>query len=180
MRVPRITCYLSAEAIAVRTAELGAQITKDYEGTDLLFVGILRGAFMFLADLARQVKLSCCYDFMAVTSYGANTKSSGVVRILKDLNEPIEHRHIILVEDIIDTGLTLDYLIRMLRVRHPASIKVCALLDKRECRIREVPTDYIGFTIPDYFVVGYGLDLNQRYRNLPYIGILEAKTHEAE
>ncbi|MBN2054598.1 hypoxanthine phosphoribosyltransferase [bacterium] len=164
---------LSEGEIKRRTEEMGRQLSIDYAGKEPLFIGILRGAFIFLSDLSRAVTIPCSFDFMVVSSYGTETKSTGVVRILKDLNETVEGRHIILVEDIVDTGLTLDYLIRMLRVREPASIKTCALLNKQECRVVEVQTDYVGFDIDNFFVVGYGLDYQQLYRNLPYIGRLE-------
>ncbi len=161
----------SEKQISRRINELGRQISEDYRDKFPLLIGILRGAFIFLADLARAIHIPCTFDFMAVSSYGSKTKTSGVVRILKDLNEHIQDRHVILVEDIIDTGLTLDYLIRILKARHPASLKTCALLDKKECRKADIQADYTGFTVPDAFMVGYGLDLDQSFRNLPYVGI---------
>ncbi len=168
---------LSEAAIAGRVAELGRQLQADYQGKEPLLIGILSGSFPFIADLVRAVNLPLEVDFMAVSSYGDRTSSSGVVRILKDLNSSIAGRHVIVVEDIVDTGLTLDYLIQNLQTRHPASLKVCALLDKREARKREVEVDYFGFHCPNEFVVGYGLDYRGRYRNLPYIGVLRPEVY---
>jgi hypoxanthine phosphoribosyltransferase len=159
--------------LARRVAELGEQITRDYAGKELLMVGILKGAIMFLVDLARAVRLPLTVDFMAISSYGASTQSSGVVRILKDLDESVDGKHVLVVEDIIDTGLTLKYILRTLAMRRPASVKVCGLLLKDRPRPINVEADYVGFTIPDRFVVGYGLDYEEIYRNLPYIGILK-------
>ena len=150
-------------------SELGAEITRDYAGRELFLMGVLKGAVFFLADLMRQVDLPCELDFMAVSSYGSLTDSSGVVRILKDLDAPIEGKDVLIVEDIVDSGLTLDYLLRNLRGRNPRSLEVCALLVKPARRKVELPIRYVGFEIPDRFVVGYGLDLDQRYRNLPYV-----------
>ena len=161
------------EQIAARICELGKQISTDYEGKDLVLVGILRGAVVFLADLARALSIPVCIDFVAISSYGHDSQSSGVVRILKDLEEPVESRHVLVVEDVVDTGLTLDYLLRNLRSRNVASVKVCALLDKPERRKVEAPVDYLGFRVPNEFLVGYGLDYAQRYRNLPFIGVLK-------
>jgi hypoxanthine phosphoribosyltransferase len=160
---------LSEATIQARVLALGKQLAADYVEKDPLLVGILSGSFLFTADLVRAMNLPLAIDFMAVSSYGDRTSSSGVVRILKDLNSSIAGRHVILVEDIVDTGLTLDYLYQNLQTRHPASLKVCALLDKREARKREVEVDYIGFHCPNEFVVGYGLDYRGRYRNLPFI-----------
>ncbi len=156
---------------------LGAQITRDYEGLDLLLVGVLKGAFVVMADLARYVHLPVEFDFMAVASYGAATKTSGVVRILKDLDHDVEGRHVLLVEDIVDSGLTLNYVLKNLRGRRPASLEVCALLQKSG--IQRVPLDirYKGFDIPPEFVVGYGLDFAEKYRNLPYIATLRAEAY---
>jgi hypoxanthine phosphoribosyltransferase len=156
---------------------LGAQITRDYEGLDLLLVGVLKGAFVVMADLARYVHLPIEFDFMAVASYGAATKTSGVVRILKDLDYDIEGRHVLLVEDIVDSGLTLNYVLKNLRARRPASLEVCALLQK--VGIQRVPLDirYKGFDIPPDFVVGYGLDFAEKYRNLPYIATLRPEAY---
>ena len=160
------------EQIARRVEELGAQLTRDYEGRVPLVVGVLTGASIFLCDLVRQINLPLRMDFMTVSSYGASTRSSGVVRILKDLEAPLEGRDVLLVEDIVDTGLTLAYLLEVLRARRPASLRSCAFLDKPERRVRPVTVDYVGFTIPNEFVVGYGLDFDQLYRNLPYVGAL--------
>jgi hypoxanthine phosphoribosyltransferase len=156
-----------------RVAELGAEITRDYEGKKILVLGILKGAVPFMADLIREIKLPLAYDFMALSSYGAATKSSGVVRILKDLERSVDDVHILIVEDIVDTGLTLMYLKDNLRARNPLSIKVVTLLDKAKRRKVEVTPDYKGFVISDEFVVGYGLDFDEKYRNLPYIGVLK-------
>jgi len=160
-------------AIARRIEELGAQLTRDYVGRDLLMVGILKGAVMFLVDLARAVPLPLAIDFMAISSYGASTQTSGVVRILKDLDESVDGKDVLVVEDIVDTGLTLKYILRTLAVRRPASVKVCALLVKEKARPINVDVDYVGFVIPDRFVVGYGLDYAEAYRNLPYVGVLK-------
>jgi hypoxanthine phosphoribosyltransferase len=154
-----------------RVRELGAQISREYED-GVLLIGILKGAVLFLADLMRSLRISCEVDFMAVSSYGSSTDSSGVVRILKDLDSSIEGRDVLIVEDIIDSGLTLHYLIRNLRARGPRSLEVCALLDKRERRRVDLPIRYVGFEIPDRFVVGYGLDYEQRFRNLEYVAVL--------
>jgi hypoxanthine phosphoribosyltransferase len=169
---------ISAEQIAQRVAELGAQITEEYAGKRLLLLCVLKGAVIFLVDLARQIQLSLEIDFMAISSYGASTQSSGIVRILKDLEDSVEGQHILVVEDIVDSGLTLDYLLRSLAARGPASIKVCGLLLKERPRKLSVPVDYVGFTIPDKFVVGYGLDFAERYRNLSYIGVLRPELYE--
>jgi hypoxanthine phosphoribosyltransferase len=169
---------ITEEALAKRIAELGAQITEEYQGKRLLLLGVLKGAVIFLVDLARQIQLSLEIDFMAISSYGASTQSSGIVRILKDLEDSVEGQHILVVEDIVDSGLTLDYLLRSLAARGPASIKVCGLLVKEREREHAVPVDYVGFTIPDKFVVGYGLDFAERYRNLPYIGVLRPELYE--
>jgi len=169
---------LSAEDLANRIAEIGAKITDDYAGKEILMIGVLRGAVIFMADLARTIKIPVAIDFMAVSSYGAGTNSSGVVRIMKDLDENIEGKHILVVEDIIDSGLTLNYLLDNLRSRKPASIKLCTLLNKPERRKVEVNIDYNGFDVPDYFVVGYGLDFAEKYRNLPFIGILKPEVYQ--
>jgi hypoxanthine phosphoribosyltransferase len=170
---------ISAEQLQARIAELGAQITEEYAGKRLLLLCVLKGAVLFLVDLARQIQLPLEIDFMAVSSYGASTQSSGIVRILKDLEDSVEGQHILVVEDIVDSGLTLDYLLRSLAARGPASIKVCGLLVKERQREHTVPTDYVGFTIPDKFVVGYGLDFAVKFRNLPYIGVLKPALYEA-
>ncbi len=164
--------FISAEEIAGRLQEMGKAITADYDGVDLLIVGVLKGTFMVMSDLARQVKVPAQFDFMAVSSYGAATKTSGVVRVLKDLDQEIAGRHVLICEDIVDSGLTLNYLTKSLRVRGPASLEIAALLYKEG--IQQVPVDvkYVGFRIGPEFVVGYGLDYDGKYRNLPYIGIL--------
>jgi hypoxanthine phosphoribosyltransferase len=163
---------IGEEALQYRIAELGAEISADYEGRDLLLVGVLKGAVFFMADLMRRLTVPCEIDFMAISSYGAATNSSGVVRILKDLDINIAGRDILVVEDIIDSGLTLSYLRRTLLARKPATLEICALLTKPERREIEVPLRYVGFEIPNRFVIGYGLDFAERYRNLPYIGVL--------
>ncbi|MBA2537470.1 MAG: hypoxanthine phosphoribosyltransferase [Actinomycetota bacterium] len=155
-----------------RIRELGAEIAEDYRGRDLLLIGVLKGAVFFMADLMRQLDIPCEVDFMAISSYGAGIDSSGVVRILKDLDVSIEDRNVLVVEDIVDSGLTLSYLLRNLEARRPTSLEVCALLTKPERRENDVPCRYIGFEIPNRFVIGYGLDFAERYRNLPYIGVL--------
>ena len=157
-----------------RIAELGVEISQDYAGRDLLLVGVLKGAVFFMADLMRELTVPCEIDFMAISSYGAATDSSGVVRILKDLDINVADRDVLVVEDIIDSGLTLSYLMRNLRARNPASLEICALLTKPDRREIDVPVRYVGFDIPNRFVVGYGLDFAERYRNLPYVGILAA------
>jgi hypoxanthine phosphoribosyltransferase len=156
-----------------RLAELGAEISRDYEGRDLVMVGVLKGAVMFIADLMRELTVPCEIDFMAVSSYGSSTDYSGVVRILKDLDAPIEGRDVLIVEDIIDSGLTLQYLIRNLKARSPRTLEVCALLTKPERRRVDLPTRYVGFEIPNLFAIGYGLDHAQKYRNLNYVAVLE-------
>lgn len=162
----------SEERIGEKVREIGAEIRRDYAGRRVLMVGILNGCFPFMADLVRAVRTHIEVDFMSVSSYGGGMHSSGVVRILKDLNQTIEGRHVLLVEDIIDSGLTARYLLDNLSTRHPASLEVCALLDKREARLEAVPIRYTGFSCPDEFVVGYGLDYAGLYRNLPFIGVL--------
>ena len=163
-----------------RVAEIAAQIDKDYAGKEPMLISVLRGSFIFMADLARSITLPCTVDFMAVSSYGAGTTSSGQVKITKDLSESIEGRDIIVVEDILDSGNTLSYLFQLLQARHPASVRLCTLLDKPSRRTKEVELHYSGFTIPDYFVVGYGLDYAEKYRNLPYIGILKPCVYGGE
>ena len=163
-----------------RIAELGAEVSNDYAARDLLLVGVLKGAVFFMADLMRHLTIPCEVDFMAISSYGASTDSSGVVRILKDLDVNIEGRDVLVVEDIIDSGLTLSYLMRNLESREPASLEVCALMTKPARRQIDVPVRYIGFEIPDRFVVGYGLDLAERYRNLPYVAVLSDELASAQ
>src|ERR1043165_142382 len=163
------------EQLTARIAELGDEISEYYEGRDLLLIGVLKGAVFFMADLMRRLTVPCEVDFMAISSYGASTDSSGVVRILKDLDINIEGRNVLVVEDIIDSGLTLSYLIRNLEAREPASLEICALLTKPERREIEVSVRYVGFEIPNRFVIGYGLDFAERYRNLPYVGVLDTE-----
>jgi hypoxanthine phosphoribosyltransferase len=160
------------DALQRRIVELGEEVSADYGGRDLLLVGVLKGAVFFMADLMRQISVPCEIDFMAISSYGAATDSSGVVRILKDLDINIEGRHVLIVEDIIDSGLTLSYLVRTLEAREPATLEVCALMTKPERREIDVDVRYVGFEIPNRFVIGYGLDFAERYRNLPYVGVL--------
>ncbi|HML36657.1 MAG TPA: hypoxanthine phosphoribosyltransferase [Bacillota bacterium] len=164
---------ITREQISQRVKELGKQISEDYKGQEILVIGILKGAVLFLSDLIREITVDTKIDFMAVTSYGASTKSSGVVRILKDLDTGIEDEHVIIVEDIIDSGVTLHYLRDYLMNRKPKSLKICTLLDKPERREVEIKSDYTGFEIENKFIVGYGLDYDQKYRNLPYITCLE-------
>jgi hypoxanthine phosphoribosyltransferase len=164
---------IDEETLAARVAELGAEVSADYQGRDLLLIGVLKGAVFFMADLMRHLTVPCEVDFMAISSYGDATDSSGIVRILKDLDINIEGRHVLVVEDIIDSGLTLSYLIRNLESREPATLEVCALLTKPTRREIDVPVRYVGFEIPNKFVVGYGLDFAERYRNLPYVGVLD-------
>ncbi len=170
----------SEEEISAKVAEIGRRISSDYAGKEVLMIGILKGAMIFLADLVREITVPVQYDFMAVSSYGASSKSSGEVRILKDLEYGVEGRHIIVVEDIVDTGLTLNYLAENLKSRDPASVKICTLLDKPSRRIEPVEIDYNGFVIPDEFVVGYGLDYSDRYRNFPNIMVLSPKIYMNE
>ncbi len=167
---------IDADAIEARVVELGAQLTTDYAGRDPVLISVLKGSLVFLADLMRAMDLPSSIDLMEVSSY-AGTETSGQVRILKDLSKPIEGRDVIVVEDIIDTGLTLNYLLRYLAERKPASISIICLLDKPARRLAEIPIDYRGFTIPDRFVIGYGLDYEERYRNLPYIGVLRPSVY---
>jgi len=166
---------IDEDRLRARVVELGEEISADYAGRDLLLIGVLKGAVFFMADLMRTLGIPCEIDFMAISSYGAQTDSSGVVRILKDLDINIEGRNVLVVEDIIDSGLTLQYLMRNLEAREPASLEVCALLTKPDRREIDVPVRYIGFEIPNRFVVGYGLDFAERYRNLPYVGVLNSE-----
>jgi hypoxanthine phosphoribosyltransferase len=166
---------VEADQLQRRVAELGAEISRDYAGRDLFMMGVLKGAVFFLADLMRQVQVPCELDFMAVSSYGSLTDSSGVVRILKDLDSSIEGKDVLIVEDIVDSGLTLNYLLRNLKGRNPRSMEVCALLVKPARRKIELPIRYVGFEIPNRFVVGYGLDLDQRHRNLPYVAAIDGE-----
>ena len=164
---------VEADDLQARVRELGVEISADYEGRDLVMIGILKGAVLFLADLMRELEIPCEVDFMAVSSYGSETDSSGVVRILKDLDASIEGRDVLLIEDIVDSGLTLHYLLKSLGARDPRSLEVCALLTKPERRRIDDPIKYVGFEIPNRFAIGYGLDHAQRYRNLPYVAALQ-------
>ena len=170
---PNLDELIPAEAIQARIKELGAEIARDYAGRNPLLVGVLKGACLFMSDLVRAIDIPLSVEFMAISSYGGEMRTSGEVRILKDLDVPIEGRHILVVEDIVDTGLTLSYLLANLKSRGAATVKLAALLDKYERREKEVPIDYLGFKIPDKFVVGYGLDFAERYRNLPFIAVVK-------
>src|SRR3954471_6309299 len=170
------TTLIEQDALAQRIRELGAQISQDYAGRELFLVGVLKGAIFFVADLMRELEVHCAIDFMAVASYGSSTDSSGGVRILKDLDASIEGRDVLIVEDIVDSGLTLNYLLRTLKARNPSSLEVCALLTKPERRKVELPIRYEGFEIPNTFAIGYGLDHAERYRNLPYVAALAENT----
>ena len=165
----------SAEEIKIRVAELGKILTEDYKNKNPLLICPLKGSIMFFSDIVREIKIPCEIDFMTVSSYNSNTVSSGEIKILKDLTENINGRHVLIIEDIIDTGLTLYNLKKMLSSRNPESLKICTLLDKPSRRIADIKGDYCGFVIPDKFVVGYGMDLNEKYRNLPFIGIYESE-----
>ena len=169
---------ITEQQLQKKVHELGRQITHDYQGKPVLLLCVLKGALMFLADLAREIELPLELDFMIVSSYGSATESSGVVRIVKDLEEPIDGKHVLIVEDIVDSGLTLHYLLEVLHTRNPASLRVCTLIDKVKEREKIVAPDYTGFQVADRFVVGYGLDYAQRYRNLPYIGILKPEVYQ--
>lgn len=168
---------LTSEEIQSKVKELGEKITEDYKGKDLLLICILKGSFIFMSDLCKEIDLPLTLDFMAVSSYGDSAQSSGVVRIIKDLEEDIEGKDVLIVEDIIDTGLTLSYLINILESRGPKTVKVCTLLDKPERRKSNVKPDYLGFKIPDEFVVGYGLDYAEKYRNSPFVSILKEEVY---
>ena len=169
----QLKVLISAEDIVRRVQELGREITADYQGRSLMIIGILKGAVVFMSDLIRQISVPLEVDFMAISSYGEATETSGVVQLLKDLDRPIEGKHVLIVEDIIDTGLTLSYLYQLLQSRNPATLKTAVLLDKPERRRTDFTPDYVGFTIPDKFVIGYGLDYNHMHRELPYVGVLE-------
>src|SRR6266516_5536444 len=171
---------ITEEEILAKVVDLGKQISRDYEGKNLLLLGTLKGAVPFIADLARAIALPLEIDYMAISSYGNTTQSSGVVRILKDLEGPIDQKDVLIVEDIVDSGLTLHYQMDVLKQRRPLSLRVCALLDKGRERIKVVKLDYTGFQIPNRFVVGYGLDYAQRYRNLPYVGILKPSIYQED
>ena len=168
---------IDADAIATKVAELGAQIGHDYHGKDLALISILKGSLPFLADLMRRIDVPLSVDFMEVSSYGASTESSGIVRIVKDIANPVEGRDVLVVEDIVDTGNTLAFVLEHLRSQRPASVRLCTLLDKPARRIVPIEIDYRGFEIPDKFVVGYGLDYAERYRNLPFIGVLRPEVY---
>jgi hypoxanthine phosphoribosyltransferase len=164
---------IDEQTLQAKVAELGAIVNHEYAGQEVMLVGVLKGAIMFMVDLVRHLNLSVTIDFMAISSYGATTESSGVVRILKDLDLSIEGKHVLIVEDIVDSGLTLSYLADYLRKRNPTSLRICALLNKPDRRTSDLKIDYLGFDIPDKFVVGYGLDFGELYRNLPFIGVLK-------
>ena len=170
-----VEVLVDEQTLRARVEELGEEISRDYAGREPLLIGVLKGAVFFMADLMRELTVPCEVDFMAISSYGASTDSSGVVRILKDLDINIEGRDVLVVEDIIDSGLTLSYLIRNLEAREPATLEVCALLTKPSRREIDVPVRYVGFEIPNRFVIGYGLDFGERYRNLPYVGVLDSR-----
>lgn len=169
--------FFSEEQILARVKELGAQITKDYESKNPMFIGVLKGSFVFMADLIKNIDTYCDMDFMAVSSYGSGTSTTGAVKITKDLTYDIQGRNIIIVEDILDSGVTLSYLVNYLSMRKPASIAICTLLDKPSRRKTSVKADYVGMECPDAFIVGYGLDYAERYRNLPYIGVLKEEIY---
>ena len=170
----------SEEELDRRVSEIAAEINRDYAGKEPMLISVLRGSFVFMADLIRKIEVPCTVDFMSVSSYGRGTTSSGQVQITKDLSDDIEGKDIIVVEDILDSGNILSYLLQLLQARKPASMKLCTLLDKPDRRVKEVHVDYTGFTIPDEFVVGYGLDYAEKYRNLPYIGILKPRVYGGE
>ena len=169
----RVEVLLSEEVVDARIREIGEQISKDYAGKQVHLVGVLKGSVFFICELAKRITVPVTMDFMSVSSYGSDTKSSGVVRIVKDLDESIKGKDVIVIEDIVDSGNTLSYLLEMLNDRKPASLRLCTLLDKPERRRKPVHVDYTGFQIPDEFVVGYGLDYDRKYRNLPYVGIVK-------
>ena len=169
----RIRVLLSEEEVNERIRQIGEQISKDYEGRQVHLICVLKGGSFFMCELAKRITVPVSLDFMSVSSYGGGTKSSGVVKIVKDLDEPLDGKDVIVVEDIVDSGRTLSYLLELLGKRNPKSLALCTMLDKPERRVVDVKVDYTGFNIPDEFVVGYGLDYDQRYRNLPYIGVVE-------
>ena len=174
----KIRVLLPEEDVNKRISEVAEQISKDYEGKQIHLICILKGGVFFTCELAKRITVPVTMDFMSVSSYGDDTKSSGVVKIVKDLDQPLEDKEVLVVEDIIDSGRTLSYLLENLKTRNPKSLKLCTLLDKPDRRVCDVHVNYVGFEIPDEFVVGYGLDLDQRYRNLPYIGIVELEDEE--
>ena len=173
MAEDKIRVLVSEEEVDRRIEEIGAQISNDYAGKQVHLICVLKGGVFFTCELAKRISIPVSMDFMSVSSYGSGTKSSGVVKLVKDLDEPLDGKEVLIVEDIIDSGRTLSYLIEILYKRTPASIRLCTLLDKTERRVADVKVDYVGFAIPDEFVVGYGLDYDQKYRNLPYIGVVE-------
>ena len=177
MKNDMLKTLITKEELEATVARLGREITRDYQGKTPMMVAVLKGAFIFMADLVRQVDIPCTLDFMCVSSYGKGMSTSGQVKIIKDLDTTIEGKDVIIVEDILDSGVTLSYLMDLLRARKPASIRLCTLLDKPERRVKPVELHYCGFTIPDAFVVGYGLDYAEHYRNLPYIGILKPEVY---
>ena len=170
---PKIEVMIDEETVEARIAEIAKQLSEEYEGKTLHIIGVLKGSVFFMCELAKKLTVPVTMDFMSVSSYGNGTASSGAVRIVKDLDEPLEGKDVLIVEDIVDSGNTLHYLVEILRKRNPESIRICTLLDKPDRRVAEVHVDYVGFNIPDEFVVGYGLDYAQKYRNLPYIGVVE-------
>ena len=170
----------SEEQLQTRVRELGEQISADYAGKEPLLISVLRGSYIFMADLSRAISQSCTIDFMAVSSYGGGTTSSGQVEIVKDLSDSIEGKDLLVVEDILDSGNTLSYLLQILQARHPASIRLCTLLDKPSRRVKPIKADYVGFEVPDEFVVGYGLDYDEKYRNLPYIGVVKPSVYQKD
>ena len=173
------TVLVTEEQLRAKVAELGARISRDYAGKDLLLVSILKGAVVFMADLMRAVTIPCSIDFMVVSSYGGtNTESTGLVKIVKDLDADLSGREVLIVEDVLDTGVTLSNLVPMLKMRNPSSVKICAILDKPARRKTDIAADYRGFEVPDAFVVGYGLDYNEKYRNLPYVGVLKPEIYQ--
>ena len=175
----KIRVLLTEEEVDARIGEIAAQISKDYEGQEIHLICILKGGVFFTCELAKRLSVPVTMDFMSVSSYGGGTESSGIVKLVKDLDEPLEGKHVLIVEDIIDSGRTLAYLIEVLKQRQPADIRLCTLLDKPERRVKkQVKVDYVCFTIPDEFVVGYGLDYDQKYRNLPYIGVVEQERED--
>lgn len=174
----KISVMISEEEIDQKIRQMGEQISKEYEGKELHMICVLRGGVFFMCELAKHITIPVSLDFMSVSSYGSDTKSSGVVKIVKDLDDSIKGKHVLVVEDIIDSGRTLSYLMELLRDREPASLKLCTLLDKPDRRVVDVNVDYTGYRIPDAFVVGYGLDYAQKYRNLPYIGVVELSDEE--
>ena len=172
---------LSQQEIADKVCEIGKQITKDYEGKNLLMVSVLKGSVVFMADLMRAVQIPCAIDFMVVSSYGgANTSSTGLVKIIKDLDADLTGKDVLIVEDILDTGITLSKLVPVLKMRNPGSVKICTILSKPSRRMADIEPDYCGFEVPDEFVVGYGLDYDEKYRNLPYVGVLKPEVYSGE